>query len=81
MPILRPPTIKGLKEAFEREDEKPDPKTQSVRVPAEFIAHVFQLRRDMKVTIPLPPDITRADVNRLHKWMQTLPIEDEVAPQ
>ena len=44
--------------------------------PDEFIRHVFQLRRDLKITLPLPPDLTKKDVERINRWMQTLPIED-----
>ena len=45
--------------------------------PADFIPHVFQLRRDLKITLPLPPDLSKKDVERIYRWMQTLPIEDE----
>jgi hypothetical protein len=50
---------------------------QPIRVPAEFVPHSFQLRRGMRITMPLPPDLTQKDVERLYRWMKTLPIEDE----
>lgn len=64
-----------------KDEEKPKGEgssdQQSVKVPANFIPHPFQLRRDMTIVVPLPPDLNSRDVARLHKWMQTLPIEDE----
>jgi hypothetical protein len=46
-------------------------------VPEDFIVHTYQLRRDLLVKLPLPGDITKKDVDRLYRWLQTLPIEDE----
>jgi hypothetical protein len=50
--------------------------SQSIDVPADFILHQFQLRKDLKLTIPFPPDLTQADVRRLYRWMTTLPLEE-----
>ncbi|MBK7581133.1 MAG: hypothetical protein IPI67_13075 [Myxococcales bacterium] len=50
---------------------------QTIQVPASFIAHVFQLRRDLQIMVPLPPDLTAKDVARLYKWLVTLPIDEE----
>jgi hypothetical protein len=58
------------------DDGGADRSKQTVRVPDTFIAHVFQLRKDMKITVPLPPDLTHADVKRLHRWMVTLPMDE-----
>jgi hypothetical protein len=57
----------------------PPPKGQTIVVPGDFILHQFQLRKEMKLVVPLPPDLTPADVKRLHKWMETLPLEEEPA--
>lgn len=57
--------------------DKGDTSPQPMRVPAGFIPHVFQLRRELQIVVPLPPDLTMKDVERLNRWMQTLPIEDD----
>lgn len=62
--------------------EKPDagesaPTGQTLKVPTDFIAHTFPLRRDLTVTIPLPQTLTHKDVVRLHKWLDTLVFDDE----
>jgi hypothetical protein len=49
---------------------------QQVDVPSDFILHQFQLRKDLKLTVPLPPDLTQSDVQRLNRWMKTLPLEE-----
>lgn len=50
---------------------------QAFQIPEGFIAHTFPLRRDLTVTIPLPIAITKKDVDRLHKWMDTLIIDED----
>lgn len=52
---------------------------QQIEVPDTFIPHRFQLRRDLTITVPLPADLSQADVRRLHRWLTTLPLEDEPA--
>lgn len=54
-----------------------EPGQQLVSVPEGFIVHAFQLRRDLRVKIPLPPDFNSADVKRLHQWLKILPWEEE----
>jgi Family of unknown function (DUF5343) len=44
--------------------------------PSTYILHIFQLRKDAKIQLALPPDLTSADVSRLHRWLQTLPLEE-----
>ena len=46
-------------------------------MPADFIIHVFQLRKTLKVTIPLPPDFSHKDVERLHAWLKILPMPED----
>jgi hypothetical protein len=53
------------------------PSAKAVPIPDGFIAHTFPLRRDLTVTIPLPVELTKRDVERLHKWMDTLIIEED----
>jgi hypothetical protein len=50
---------------------------QTLNVPGNFILHQFQLRKDLKLAVPLPPDLTQADVARLNRWMKTLPLEED----
>jgi hypothetical protein len=57
--------------------EREQPGQQTLKVPADFIAHTFPLRRDLTVTIPLPVSLTRRDVKRLKSWMDALIIDDE----
>ena len=52
-------------------------KPQMVAVPADFIVYRFPLRRNLTLAVPLPPDLTNADVARLHKFLETLPMEDD----
>lgn len=66
-------------------EELPTPASSKPAAPAplspppvngvEFIQHQFQLRKDLRVTVPLPIDLTNADVERLAKWMRTLPLD------
>jgi len=58
------------------DEDEGEAKTKSVRVPADFIAHMFPLRRDLNVTIPLPATLTSKDVARLKKWMDTLTFDE-----
>lgn len=46
-------------------------------LPENFIRHIFQLRKDLTVTLPLPSDLSGKDVERLHRWLQALPVDDE----
>jgi hypothetical protein len=52
---------------------------QSIEVPADFILHRFQLRKELTLILPLPPDLTPGDVRRLHRWMETLPLDENSA--
>lgn len=61
--------------AREPEDDE-TASTQAVSVPAAFLVHQFLLRRDLKVVIPLPPDLSHRDVQRLTRWLATLPLEN-----
>ncbi len=56
---------------------EPEPGTKTITVPADFVAHQFTLRRGMVVVIPLPEDLTTKDVERLSRWLPTLPLEEE----
>lgn len=44
--------------------------------PAGFSSYGFQLRKDLRVDLMLPTDLTTKDVKRLHRWLETLPIDD-----
>ncbi len=41
-----------------------------------FLVHRFPLRKDVTVDVPLPVDLTDRDVERLKKWLETLPVEE-----
>ena len=43
----------------------------------KLIKYVFQLRRNLKIELPLPVDLTPQDVERLSAYQKTLPIEEE----
>lgn len=43
--------------------------------PRDAIAHAFQLRRDTKVTVSLPADLTKEEAARFAAFVQTLPFE------
>lgn len=45
-------------------------------VPAEFNVYGYQLRKDLRVDLALPNDLTHQDVKRLHRWLMTLPVDD-----
>ncbi|HTM44380.1 MAG TPA: DUF5343 domain-containing protein [Polyangiaceae bacterium] len=42
-----------------------------------LVNHTFQLRRDLTLQLAFPRDLSQGDVSRLHRWLQTLPLEDE----
>lgn len=44
-----------------------------------FIRHRFNLRRGMVLQVELPEDLTQVEVNRISKWLSTLPLEEEGA--
>lgn len=52
------------------------PRVDIVEVPEGCTRHVFQLRKGKQVVLPLPDDLTDRDVERLYRWLKTLPIED-----
>ncbi len=45
-------------------------------VPAEFNVYGYQLRKNLRVDLALPSDLTHQDVKRLHRWLLTLPVDD-----
>jgi hypothetical protein len=53
--------------------------TQTER--AESKSYEFPLRRDFGVTVTLPVDLTRADVQRLIRWVETLAFDDASAAE
>jgi hypothetical protein len=55
------------------------PSMQAVAVPADYIVYVSKISRGRLVKIPLPDDLTRADVERLYAVMLTC-TDDEEAP-
>lgn len=59
----------------EKRDEARDENV--LTVPKEFNVYSFPMRRDLTVTIPLPKALTKKDVARLHKWLDTLMFDDE----
>lgn len=42
---------------------------------SELISHYFQIRKNLKITIELPADITRSEADRLSKLISALPFE------
>jgi len=44
---------------------------------ADMLAHPFNLRMDLQVTLELPADLSRAEADRLANFVRTLPIESE----
>lgn len=63
-------------------DVKPDPPPASaaplrtIQVPEGFAVYGYQLRKDMRVDLALPMDLSAKDVKRLHRWLETLPVDD-----
>jgi hypothetical protein len=55
----------------------PPPGQRALNVPSDFNLYTFPLRRDLTVSIPLPSALTKKDVDRLHKWLDTLIFDDE----
>ncbi len=51
-------------------------RTPVIDTPSGFMVHPFQLRRDMPIKLALPMDLTAADVDRLAKFLATLPLEE-----
>lgn len=47
----------------------------STSVPDGFVAYQYPLRPDLMIEIALPLDLTSTDVERLHRWLATLPME------
>ena len=66
--------------AVKRPMEEASPDKKRIEIPASFIVHEYPLRRGMRVLLPLPEDLTADDVKRLHKWLGTLPYDEEVSP-
>lgn len=52
---------------------KPEEPRDVVEVPRDFVVYVFQLRQSLTIKLPLPSDLSHTDVERLHRWMTTLP--------
>lgn len=44
--------------------------------PPGLMTHQFPLRRDLMVKLTLPLDLTQSDVERLHRFIQALPIDE-----
>ena len=72
----------------QRAEEKPETKRADVApgtvvtkdtmiVPAGFIKYNYKLRKDLTIEVPLPDDLTKKDVARLKKWMDTLIVDDD----
>lgn len=75
-----PPTSSPAAAPEPRPDQQPQSQVAPGRVivvPEKFAVYGYQLRKDMRVELALPMDLTMRDVDRLHKWLQTLPFEDE----
>ncbi|HYS04355.1 MAG TPA: hypothetical protein VEW47_04105 [Candidatus Dormibacteraeota bacterium] len=53
------------------------PIERTVRPEAGFVRHNYQLRRGMVINLDLPEDLTTKEVDRLTKWLATLPLEDQ----
>lgn len=43
----------------------------------DFVEHVYQLRRDLRISVELPPDLTEKEATKLAKWIETLPFTEE----
>jgi hypothetical protein len=65
-------------------DSKPEPpppmlatpQGRTIVVPEGFAVYGYQLRKDMRVDLALPMDLSQRDVKRLHRWLETLPVDD-----
>jgi hypothetical protein len=73
-PPPNPPLVSGVSEATKNEE------LTTIQVPASFVPHHFTLRKNMVVIIPLPPDLKTKEVERLSKWLATLPLDESDAP-
>lgn len=54
-----------------KNDPPPDPDTQVVRVPADYIVYKCKLGQGRVIEIPLPPRFSKADAGRLHAFLLT----------
>lgn len=59
-----------IKEAFALRDQ----------LRSNTIIHTFPLREGVRLRIPLPVDLTKADVDRVVEWMTTLVTPDGATP-
>lgn len=68
---------RGPGEALERCDpDAPPPTARTVVVPPSCVIARLQLRSGVVVDWPLPSDLTRAEVERLRRWLEVLPVEE-----
>lgn len=50
-------------------------------LPEGWIKHAFPLRRDLVIELRLPIELTKADVARLHTWLNSLPVDSTPAAE
>lgn len=58
-------------------ETRDQPATQQFAVPQNYVIHTLQLRKELTIRLPLPPDLSMKDVGRIHNWLKTVPFDDE----
>ncbi|HEY3806083.1 MAG TPA: hypothetical protein VGL61_25950 [Kofleriaceae bacterium] len=61
----------------EMKDPPPPPGMQNVAVPNDFIVYTCKIGKGRIIKVPLPPDFTQVDVDRLHAFLKTQ-VDDDV---
>lgn len=44
---------------------------------ADFVEHIYQLRRDLQIRLELPADLSEKEASKLARWLETLPFTDD----
>jgi hypothetical protein len=65
----------------ERASEPDDEQSTVLTLPADFIAHVYQLRPGTQVTLNLPANLTSREATRLAEFIRTLPFDEPGEPR
>ena len=61
-----------------RAPAEPDASRAAAPVDPAVLTHAFALRPDLKITLDLPADLTRAEAGRLARFVEALPFEGAV---
>ncbi len=73
-PSNPPPPPPPARDQLPGENDDENLTAPKIIVPTGFLIHRFPLRRGVTVDLPLPADLTDRDVERLKRWLDTLPV-------